>query len=82
MCDEGLDIIRDLHQLDGGRTGTWHRPKDLRDDKLGNIADLVKFPLESMSLFTGLSQLLCIPTKSRLDHLQVLLQRLHLSAQL
>ena len=49
---------------------------------MGNIADLVKFPLESTSLFTVLSQLLCIPAESHLDRLQVLLQRLYLSAQL
>ena len=54
MCDEGPDLIWDLHQLDGGRASTWHRPKDLQDDKLGNIVDLVKFALESMSLFMGL----------------------------
>ena len=64
MCDEGPDLIRNLRQLDGGRASTWRQPEDLRDDKLGNIADLVKFSLESMSLFKGLGQLLCIPTKS------------------
>ena len=68
MCDEGPDLIRNLRQPDGGCT-IWRRPEDLRDDKLGNIADLVKFPLESMSLFTGVGQLLCIPTESRLDRL-------------
>ena len=79
MGNEGPDLIRNLCQPDGGRAGTWRRPEDLRDDKLGNIADLVKFPLESTSLFKGLGQLLCILAKSRLDRLQVSLQRLHLS---
>ena len=69
MCDEGPDLIWDLCQLDGGRASTWRRPEDLQDDKLGNIADMVKFPLESMSLFKGLGQRLCIPAKSRLDRL-------------
>ena len=67
--DEGPDLIRNLRQPDGGRAGTWRRPEDLRDDKLGNIVDLVKFPLESTSLFKGLSQRLCIPAKRRLGRL-------------
>jgi len=33
--------------------------------------DLVKIPFESMSLFTGLGQLLGIPAEARLGHLQV-----------
>ena len=64
MCDKGPDLIRDLRQLDGGRLGTWRQ-----DDELGNIADLVKFPVESTSLLKGLGQRLCIPAKSRLDYL-------------
>ena len=69
MCDEGPDLIRDLRQLDGGRASTWCQPEDLRDDKLGNIADLVKFPRKSTSFFKGLGQCLCILAKSRLDRL-------------
>ena len=74
MCNEGPNLIQDLLQLDCGSASTWRRPKDFRDDKLGNIADLVKFPLESTSLFKGLGQRLCIPAKSYLDSLQVPLQ--------
>jgi len=69
MGDEGPDLIRNLRQPDGGRTSTWRRPQDLRDDKLGNIAYLVKFPIESTSLFKGLGQRLCILAKSHLGRL-------------
>ena len=52
--DEVLNLLQDLRQSDGRRVGTWRQSEDLRDDKLGNIADLVKFPLECTSLFKGL----------------------------
>ena len=49
---------------------------------LGNVVDLVKIPPKSMMLLMGLGQLLRIPAKRRLGHLQVPLQHLHFSAQL
>ena len=80
--DKVLDRVRDLRQLDRGRAGTWRRPKDFRDNELGGVADLAKLPFESTLLFTGLGQLLDIPTEARLGHLQVSLQCLHLFTQL
>ena len=52
--DKVPNRIRDLRQLNGGRASAWRRPEDVRDDKLGNVVDLVKTPLESTSLFVGL----------------------------
>ena len=69
MCDEGIDLIRNLCQLDGGRASTWRRPEDLQDNKLGNIVDLVNFPLESTSLLKGLGQRLRILANHRLGRL-------------
>jgi len=43
---------------------------------------MVKIPFESTSLFTGLGQLLGIPTEVHLGCLQVSLQHLHLFTQL
>ena len=80
--DEGLNLLRDLRQSDGGRAGARRGPKHLHDDDLGDVVDLVNLPLESMSLFKGLGQCLRIPTNRRLGRLQVLLQRTNLSAKL
>ena len=80
--DKVSNRIWGLHQLDHGRASTGRRPEDVRDDKLGNIVDLVKIPLKSTSLFMGLGQFLRISVEGHLVHLQVLLQHLHLSTQL